>query len=81
MNNQGQESLEEARNDPLLKLTTREYEVLQLIVEGKTNTEMANILVVSRSTVSTYRGRIMQKLGVETAPELLRLAFASGLTA
>jgi DNA-binding CsgD family transcriptional regulator len=37
-------------------------------------------MVVSRSTVSTYRGRIMQKLAVETAPELIRLAVESGLS-
>jgi DNA-binding NarL/FixJ family response regulator len=37
-------------------------------------------MVVSRSTISTYRWRIMQKLEVETAPELIRLALELGLT-
>ena len=73
--------LEKVRNAPLVKLTTREHEVLQLVAQGKANAEIAQILVVSRSTVSTYRGRIMQKLGVETAPELIRLAVESGLPA
>ncbi|HEX6383279.1 MAG TPA: helix-turn-helix transcriptional regulator, partial [Anaerolineae bacterium] len=82
LDNQRDESLvDQARNAPLLKLTTRECEVLQLIAQGKTNAEIAETLVVSRSTVSTYRGRIMQKLGVETAPELIRLAVESGLSA
>jgi DNA-binding response OmpR family regulator len=76
----GEESLEEARNNPLLKLTTREYEVLQLVAQGKTNAEIADLMVVSRSTNSTYRWRIKQKLEVETAPELIRLALELGLT-
>ncbi|MFZ0545926.1 MAG: response regulator [Candidatus Promineifilaceae bacterium] len=80
LNNQGEESVEQARSNPLLQLTTREYEVLQLIAKGKTNAEIGELLVVSRSTVSTYRWRIMQKLEVETAPELIRLALEMGLT-
>ena len=79
--NPGATSLEKARNDPLLKLTTREYEVLQLIAQGKTNAQIAGTLVVSRSTISTYRGRIMQKLGIETTSGLIRLALDSGLIA
>jgi DNA-binding NarL/FixJ family response regulator len=80
INNQGETELEQARNNPLVKLTTREYEVLQLITQGKTNAEIANLMVVSRSTISTYRWRIMQKLEVESAPELIRLALELGLT-
>lgn len=60
------------RHDPLFKLTTREYEVLQLIGQGKSNAQIAEILTVSRSTVSSYRSRIMDKLGVPDAPALLR---------
>lgn len=60
------------QEDPLFKLTTREYEVLQLIGQGKSNAEIADILVVSRSTVSSYRSRILTKLGVSDTPALLR---------
>lgn len=60
------------QEDPLFKLTTREYEVLQLIGQGKSNAEIAEILVVSRSTVSSYRSRILTKLGVPDTPALLR---------
>lgn len=58
--------------DPIFQLSTREYEVLQLIGQGKSNAQIAEILVVSRSTVSSYRGRILNKLGVSDTPALLR---------
>ena len=75
------EQAQQAQQDPLLKLSTREYEVLQLVAQGKTNAEISDTLVVSRSTVSTYRKRIMDKLDVETMPELIRMTMQSGLTA
>jgi len=68
----GATGLTRLQDDPLFKLTTREYEVLQLIGQGKSNTQIAEILVVSRSTVSSYRSRILTKLGVNDTPELLR---------
>jgi len=68
----GANSLARLRDDPLLKLTTREYEVLQLVGQGKSNAQIAEILVVSRSTVSSYRSRLMTKLGVKDAPALFR---------
>jgi DNA-binding NarL/FixJ family response regulator len=80
IDNQGDVSFEQARNNPLVQLTTREYEVLQLIAQGKSNSDIAEILVISRSTVSTYRWRIMQKLEVESASELIKLALELGLT-
>ncbi len=58
--------------DPIFQLSTREYKVLQLIGQGKSNAQIAEILVVSRSTVSSYRGRILTKLGVSDTPALLR---------
>jgi DNA-binding NarL/FixJ family response regulator len=66
------DSVQKACQDPLLKLTTREYEVLHLVAQGKSNADIAEILVVSRSTVSSYRTRIMRKLNVEDAAELIR---------
>jgi DNA-binding NarL/FixJ family response regulator len=72
-------SSQNPHNDLLLKLTTREYEVLQLIAQGKSNSEIAEILVVSRSTVSSYRTRIMRKLGIEDAAALLRFVMEQRL--
>ena len=56
----------------LLKLTTREREVLQLVVEGKSNNEIAKLLYVSPKTVYSHRYRIMDKLGVDNLPDLVR---------
>lgn len=53
-------------------LTDREREVLQLTVEGKSNKEIANILVISPKTVSVHRSNIMAKLGVRSSVELVR---------
>jgi len=53
-------------------LTDREREVLRLTVEGKSNKEIANILVISPKTVSVHRSNIMAKLGVRSSVELVR---------
>jgi DNA-binding NarL/FixJ family response regulator/anti-sigma regulatory factor (Ser/Thr protein kinase) len=52
------------------ELTDRQREVLQLIVEGRSNKEIGEILAVSVKTVEFHRGRIMTKLGFHTAAEL-----------
>jgi len=61
-------------NSPLLQLSAREREVLHLLVEGKSNTDIADLLIISAKTVSTHRANIMQKLGVNSLADLLRLA-------
>jgi DNA-binding NarL/FixJ family response regulator len=48
--------------------------VLQLIAEGKSNAEIAEILVLFKSAVSTYRSRIMNKLDLEDAAALMKFA-------
>jgi len=55
-------------------LSDREYEVLRLIGAGKTVGEIAVQLTLSPKTVSTYRTRILQKLGLRTSAELIRYA-------
>lgn len=65
--------------DPIDLLTTREREVLQMIAEGKTNKEIATALVLSTYTVESHRGRIMEKLNLHSAGELVRFAFRNGL--
>ena len=61
-------------------LTAPERRVLSLIASGHTNQEMASILHVSRRTVETHRGRIIQKLGLRTRAELVRYARQEGLS-
>ena len=69
----------EARG-PLARLSPREREVLQLVVEGKSNAEIAGILSLSLKTVETYRSRLMRKLGISDLPSLVKFAVQHGLT-
>jgi DNA-binding NarL/FixJ family response regulator len=55
-------------------LTTREREVLQLVAEGKSNKEVANLLNLSLYTVETHRTHILQKLNIHSVPELILYA-------
>jgi DNA-binding NarL/FixJ family response regulator len=60
-------------------LTMREREILQLLAEGKTNKEVANLLNLSLYTVETHRGNILQKLNLHSAPELILYAVRKGV--
>ena len=59
---------------PFECLSSREREVVQLIVAGSTSSDIALLLSLSRKTVDTYRGRIMVKLGVTNRSALIRFA-------
>lgn len=65
---------------PLERLSPREREVLQLLVEGKSRAEIAGILFLSPRTIDTYRERLMQKLGISDFPSLIKFAIQHGLT-
>jgi DNA-binding NarL/FixJ family response regulator len=65
---------------PLDALTRRERQILQLIVEGKSNFEASQSLFLSQKTVETYRCRMMQKLGISRLPQLMRFALRHGIT-
>ena len=65
---------------PLARLSPREREVVQLVVEGKSNAEIAGILSLSLKTVETYRSRLMRKLGFSDLPSLVKFAVQHGLT-
>lgn len=65
---------------PLGSLSPREREVLQLVVEGKSSVEIAEILFLSPKTVETYRSRVMEKLGIHDLPGLVKFAIQQGLT-
>jgi DNA-binding NarL/FixJ family response regulator len=60
-------------------LSAREYEVLRLIGEGHTVSEVAKALTLSVKTVSTYRTRLVKKMGMRTNAELVHYAIRSGL--
>jgi DNA-binding NarL/FixJ family response regulator len=60
-------------------LSTREREVLQLIAEGKSNKEVANLLGLSLHTVETHRTHILQKLNLHSVPELILYAVRKGI--
>jgi DNA-binding NarL/FixJ family response regulator len=60
-------------------LTAREHQVLKLVVEGKTNKEIARLLVISPKTVSVHRSNIMAKLGVHNSIELVRYVMENNL--
>jgi two-component system, NarL family, response regulator NreC len=60
-------------------LTPREREVLQLVSEGKSNKEVANLLNLSLYTVETHRTHILQKLNLHSVPELILYAVRKGI--
>jgi DNA-binding NarL/FixJ family response regulator len=60
-------------------LTQREQEVLKLVIEGKSNKEIASMLVISPKTVSVHRSNIMTKMGVHNSAELVRYAMQHNL--
>ena len=61
-------------------LSNREREIMQLVVEGKSSREIAEILYLSPKTVETYRSRLMEKLGLKDLPALVKLAIQEGIT-
>ncbi|MEW5956304.1 MAG: response regulator transcription factor [Chloroflexota bacterium] len=74
-----QRALDEARS-PLTRLSSRERETLQLVVEGQSSAEIAELLSLSCRSVETYRRRLMQKLGINHLPGLVKFAISHGLT-
>lgn len=60
-------------------LTPREREILQLVSEGKSNKDIANLLNLSVYTVETHRGNVMDKLNLHSVPELILYAVRKGI--
>jgi FixJ family two-component response regulator len=63
----------------LTKLTPREFEVFRLVIAGLLNKEIGAELGVSLRTIKTHRARVMQKIGVVSVAELVRLAQKAGV--
>jgi DNA-binding NarL/FixJ family response regulator len=63
---------------PLECLTPREREVLQLVAEGKSSKDIADLLFISARTVDHHRAKIMNKLNIKNIAELVRYAFNKG---
>jgi two-component system response regulator NreC len=62
-------------------LTAREREILQLVAEGKSNKDVANMLNLSLYTVETHRSNILEKLNLHNVPELILYAVRKGVIA
>jgi DNA-binding NarL/FixJ family response regulator len=71
-----------ARDDrsPIERLSAREREVLQFVVEGWSSVDIGARLSLSPKTVETYRSRVMTKLGIHDLPGLVRFAITHGIT-
>jgi DNA-binding NarL/FixJ family response regulator len=69
----------DGKADLLEKLSTREREVLQLLAEGRTGSEIAQRLTLSQKTVETYRARLVEKLGIRDVAGLVKFAIQRGL--
>ncbi|SFI52645.1 chemotaxis protein CheB [Albimonas pacifica] len=69
----------EAALDRLSRLTSREREVLDKVLEGLANKTIANDLGISQRTVESHRAAIMRRMGCASLPDLVRLAIAAGL--
>ena len=71
--------LAKSPEEPTAELSTRELEVLQLIVHGKSNKEIATVLGLSANTVAVHRANIMQALDIHNTAELVVYAIRRGL--
>ncbi len=71
----------EAGESSTASLTPREQEVLQLLVQGQTNREIAGRLAISARTVERYRASIMNRLGLRNSTELIIYAVTHGFHA
>jgi len=64
----------------IAKLTSREFEVLRFVVRGLLNKQIAAELNTAEKTVKVHRGRVMQKLGVTSVADLVRMSQRAGVS-
>ena len=65
--------------DPYDILTLREREILYLVAQGSTSSDIADKLYISRRTVEVHRGSMMKKLGLHSMAQLIRYAMQRGI--
>ena len=68
-----------AINEQIEMLTPREHEVMTYVITGIPNKQIAYELGISEETVKIHRGRVMHKLDIDSAAELVRLCEKSGI--
>jgi len=73
--------VDDAPLDLYQTLTTREREILQMAVEGKSSADIGDRLGISPRTVEIHRSRLMKKLGLKSQAELIRYAIKRGILA
>jgi DNA-binding NarL/FixJ family response regulator len=61
------------------ELTPRELEILRLVAQGKSNTEIATELVIGQTTVKTHVARLQMKLGLRDRIQAVVLAYETGI--
>jgi FixJ family two-component response regulator len=62
------------------KLTPREFEVLRFVIRGLLNKQIAGELNTAEKTIKVHRGRVMQKLGLTSVPDLVRFSQSAGVS-
>jgi DNA-binding NarL/FixJ family response regulator len=72
-------AMPQAEGPPHSALSDREFQVLRLLVSGRTVTEIADQLNLSVKTVSTHKARLMQKMNISSQAELIRYALTHRL--
>ena len=75
----GQRTQLDAVRAHIAKLTPREREVFELVIRGKTNKQVANVLGATERTIKAHRHRVMEKLQVQSLAELVSLAERVGI--
>jgi len=69
-----------SKSAALESLSRREREVLKYVVEGKSDSDIATLLQVAPKSVESYRRRMMEKLGIEDLPALVKFAIRNAIT-
>jgi len=68
-----------AAREMIEKLTPREFEVLRFVIVGLLNKQIAEELKTAEKTIKVHRGRVMQKLGLTSVPDLVRFSQRAGV--
>jgi two-component system, LuxR family, response regulator FixJ len=69
--------LRDAAARRIASLTSRERQVVKMVVDGNPNKQIAYVLDISQRTVETHRATAMKKIGVRSLSELIHLTIAS----